>query len=306
VIQSAFASLRRDGLFQPGPDPWGFEDAPVETWADILRPQYLDLALLTAFIVLAVYSFQRKSVALKFLTFAAAIGYMGFAKSYLISITNIFSIVDWNWPVVKYNLAWYLFFGFTVVSTILWGRLYCGRVCAYGALTQTLDAVLPRRWRVNVPRSIERRASWIKFGLLFGVVAYYIVTRNVQIYQYVEPFWMFGLFGTTTMWVLLAALLIATVFVRNLYCRFLCPVGASLGVLSYLTVFRIKRWSECQTCRICQKACEWGAIDGPKILVTECVRCDDCERLYADTTICPHWRIIDYQQRRRVIPLKSV
>ena len=291
-------------MLQPA-DPWKFEEAPVETWADILRPQYLDLALLTAFIALAVYSFKRKSVPLKFLTFAAAIGYMGFAKSYLISITNIFSIVDWNWPVVKYNLAWYLFFGFTVVSTILWGRLYCGRVCAYGALTQTLDAVLPRRWRVNVPRSIERRASWIKFGLLFGVLAYYIVTHNVQIYPYVEPFWMFGLFGTTTMWVLLAALLVATVFVRNLYCRFLCPVGASLGLLSYLTVFRIKRWSECNTCRICQKACEWGAIDGPKILVTECVRCDDCERLYEDTTKCPHWLIIDYQ-RRRVIPLKSV
>jgi len=286
-------------------DPWGFDDAPIETWADILRPQYLDLALLTAFLALAVYSFKRKSVPLKFLTFAAAIGYLGFAKSYLISITNIFSIIDWNWPVVKYNLAWYLFFGFTVVSKILWGRLYCGRVCAYGALTQTLDAVLPRRWRVNVPRSIERRASWIKFGLLFGVLAYYIVTHNVQIYPYVEPFWMFGLFGTTTMWVLLAALLVATVFVRNLYCRFLCPVGASLGLLSYLTVFRIKRWSECNTCRICQKACEWGAIDGPRILVTECVRCDDCERLYEDTTKCPHWLIIDYR-RSKVIPLKSV
>jgi NosR/NirI family nitrous oxide reductase transcriptional regulator len=304
LLWSAFAAsrLRRDGQ----PDPWGFEDAPVETWADVLRPQYLDLALLAAFIALAMYSFKRRSVPLKFLTFAAAIAYMGFAKSYLISITNIFSIVDWNWPVVKYNLAWYLFFGFTVVSTILWGRLYCGRVCAYGALTQTLDAVLPRRWRVNVPRSIERRAAWIKFGILFSVVAYYIVTRDVQIYQYVEPFWMFGLFGSTTMWVLLAVLLIATVFVRNLYCRFLCPVGASLGLLSYLTVFRIKRWSECNTCRICQKACEWGAIAGPKILVTECVRCDDCERLYADTTICPHWRIIAYQQRSKVIPLKSV
>jgi polyferredoxin len=303
-VTSSFAAalLRRDG--QPA-DPWGFEDAPVETWAEVLRPQYLDLALLTAFIALAMYSFKRRSVPLKFVTFAAAIGYMGFAKSYLISITNIFSIVDWNWPVVKYNLAWYLFFGFSVVSTILWGRLYCGRVCAYGALTQTLDAVLPRRWRLNVPRPIERRAAWIKFGILFGVLGYYIATHNVQIYQYVEPFWMFGLFGSTTMWVLLAALLIATVFVRNLYCRFLCPVGASLGLLSYLTVFRIKRWSECNTCRICQKACEWGAIDGPKILVTECVRCDDCERLYADTAICPHWRIIDYQ-RRKVFPLKSV
>ena len=304
---SAFAAalLRRDQ--QPAPDPWGFDETPVETWADILGPQYLDLALLIAFMALAIYSFRRKSVPLKFLTFAAAIGYMGFAKSYLISITNIFSIVDWNWPVVKYNLAWYLFFGFTVVSTILWGRLYCGRVCAYGALTQTLDAVIPRRWRVDVPRPIERRAAWIKFGILFAVLAYYVVTHDVLIYQYVEPFWMFGLAGSTMLWVLLGALLVATVFVRNLYCRFLCPVGASLGLLSYLTVFRIKRWSECSTCRICQKACEWGAIDGPKILVTECVRCDDCERLYADTRVCPHWRIIEYNNRKvAVLPLKSV
>jgi NosR/NirI family transcriptional regulator, nitrous oxide reductase regulator len=302
VFALATSLLRR--IEQPD-DPWGFEETPVETWADILRPQYLDLALLAAFIALAIYSFKRKSVPLKFVTFAVAIGYMGFAKSYLISITNIFSVVDWNWPVVKYNLAWYLFFGFTVVSTILWGRLYCGRVCAYGALTQTLDAVLPRKWRVDVPRSIEQRAAWIKFGILFGVIGYYVVSRDVLIYQYVEPFWMFSLLGSTAMWALLAALLIATVFVRNLYCRFLCPVGAALGLMSYLTVFRIKRWSECSTCRICEKTCEWGAIQGPKILVTECVRCDDCERLYADTAKCPHWRIIAYQNRK-VLPLKAV
>jgi polyferredoxin len=287
------------------PDPWGFEEAPVETWADILRPQYLDLALLTAFIALAIYSFHRKSVALKFVTFAAAIGYLGFAKSYLISITNIFSVADWNWPVVKYNLAWYLFFGFTVVSTVLWGRLYCGRVCAYGALTQTLDAVVPRRWRFDVPRPIEKRAALIKFGVLVGVLVYYLVTHDLQIYRYVEPFWMFGLTASAAMWTLLAMLLLATIFVRNLYCRFLCPVGAALGLLSYATAFRIKRWSECRTCRICEKACEWGAIDGPKILVTECVRCDDCERLYADTRRCPHWRIIAYRNRK-VLPLKSV
>lgn len=289
------------------PDPWGFDEAPVETWADILRPQALDLALLAAFFVLALISFRRKSVALKFVTFAFAIGYLGFAKSYLISITNIFSVIDWNWPVVKYNLAWYLFFGFTVVSTMLWGRLYCGRICAYGALTQALDAVLPAGWRVNVPRSIERRAAWIKYGILAGVIAYYIVTKNLLIYQYTEPFWMFGMFGTPLMWTLLALLLTATLFVRNLYCRFLCPVGATLGLLSLGTVFRIKRWSECRTCRICEKTCQWGAIEGPKILLTECVRCDDCERVYADTATCPHWRIIDYNNRKiAMLPLRPV
>ena len=274
------------------PDPWNFDQEPVETWASILRPQYLDLALLAAFIVLAYVSFKRKSVPLKFATFAASILYMGFSKSYLISITNVFSALDWNWPIFKYNLAWYLFFGFTVVSTVLWGRLYCGRVCAYGALTQTLDSILGDRWRVNVPRSIERRASFIKFGILAGVIGYYLISHNLLIYQYVEPFWMFGLAGSTTMWVMLGVLLTATIFVRNLYCRFLCPVGATLGLMSYLTVFKIKRWHECNHCRICQKACQWGAIEGPKILMTECVRCDDCERLYHDTKKCPHHIII--------------
>ena len=289
------------------PDPWGFDEAPVETWAEILAPQSVDLALLAAFIILALVSFKRKSVPLKFLTFALAIGYMGFAKSYLISITNIFSVIDWNWPVVKYNLAWYLFFGFSVVSTVFWGRLYCGRICAYGALTQTLDAVLPARWRVEVPRSIEQRASLIKFGVLAGVIAYYLVTHNLLIYQFTEPFWMFGMFGTPLMWTALAVLLTATLFVRNLYCRFLCPVGATLGLMSYLTMFRIKRWSECKTCKMCQKTCQWGAIEGPKILVTECIRCDDCERLYADEQKCPHWRIIEYNDRKLLIlPLQPV
>jgi polyferredoxin len=286
---------------QPAPDPWGFDEEPVETWADILGPQYLDLALLALFIALALVSFRRKSIPLKYVTLVAAVAYLGFGKSYLISITNVFSVIDWNLPIVKYNLAWYLFFGFTVISTVLWGRLYCGRICAYGALTQLLDATLPARWRLNVPRSIEKRAAPIKFGLLAAVLIYYVATRDMLIYQYVEPFWMFGLFGTPTMWFGLGLLLAATLFVRNLYCRFLCPVGAALGLMSYLTIFRITRWSECKTCKICQKACEWGAIEGPKILVTECVRCDDCERLYADTKKCPHWLIQIRRSQREAL-----
>ena len=67
---------------------------------------------------------------------------------------------------------------------------------------------------------------------------------------------------------------------------------STLGILSQLTVFKIKRWSECKTCKICEKTCEWGAIQGPKIVMSECVRCDDCERLYMDQQKCPHWIII--------------
>jgi polyferredoxin len=292
-------------LSQPAADPWGFDEAPVESLADIVSAQAGDLAVLAAFFLLAFVSFRRKSVALKYATLVAAVAYMGFAKSYLISIVNVFGLVDWDFPVFKHNLAWYAFAIATVVSTVLWGRFYCGRVCAFGAMTQLMDAVLPSRWRIEVPKAIEKRAGWIKFGVLGTVLAYFVATRDMSVYRFVEPFWMFGLFGSTAMWAGLGVLLVATVFVRNLYCRFLCPVGATLGLISHLTVFRIKRWSECKTCKICQKTCEWGAIDGPRILVTECVRCDDCERLYADRQKCPHWRIIDYRGRK-VIPVVSI
>jgi NosR/NirI family nitrous oxide reductase transcriptional regulator len=264
----------------------------VDTWRDILGPQAVDLALLAAFVALALVSFFRKSVRLKYVTLAAAVGYMGFVKSRLVSIVDLFAVADLNLPVFKYNLAWYLLSLFVLASTVLWGRLYCGRICAFGALTQLMDTVVPGRLRVEVPIKLEQRANMIKYGLLVAVLAYFVATRDVSVYRYVEPFWMFSLFGTRPMWIGLAVLLVATVFVRNLYCRFLCPVGALLGVISKLTVFKIKRWSECNTCKICEKTCEWGAIRGPKIIESECVRCDDCERLYLDQQKCPHWIIL--------------
>ena len=267
-------------------------DPYVETWGEILGPQWLDLTLFTAFLVLALVSFFRKSVRLKYVTFIAAVGYLGFWKSTLLSVTDIFRVADLSLPIFKYNLAWYLFAVFAMVSTVLWGRLYCGRICAYGALTQLLDPIVPRKMRFEIPVRIEKRANLIKYGVLALVLAYFFATRDVGVYRFVEPFWMFGLFGTTGMWIGLAVLLVATVFVRNLYCRFLCPVGAMLGILSNLTVFKIKRWAECNTCKICEKTCEWGAIRGPQIVKSECVRCDDCERLYMDQQKCPHWIIL--------------
>jgi NosR/NirI family transcriptional regulator, nitrous oxide reductase regulator len=287
--------VQAQAVEQPPAGGWDFpeEEDDVPTWADDLRAQALDLTLVAGFLVLAFVSFFRKSKPLKYVTLVVAVAFLGVWKSLLISIVNVFGLLGGNLPIFRPNLAWYLLAVVTVVSTILWGRVYCGRICAFGALTQLVDAVVPDRFKWNVPRALEMRASWIKFVILGGALAYFLITNNPLIYPYIEPFWMFGLhLRTPVLLAMLGTLLIASVLVRNLYCRFLCPLGAFLGVLSNLTVFRIKRWSECNTCKICQKACEWGAIDGPKILKTECVRCDDCERLYHDTKKCPHHLIL--------------
>jgi len=78
---------------------------------------------------------------------------------------------------------------------------------------------------------------------------------------------MFAFMATSSCGSLLAALLVATVFVRNVYCRFLCPVGSFLGLISQVTtVFSINAVKECSSCKICEKACGVGAIQGPKII----------------------------------------
>ena len=256
------------------------------------RGTLADIAGLVFILVLALVSFFKKSERLKIVTFVIVVGYLGFYKASLVSIVDIFGAIQLSLPVFSIAVAYYLLIGFTVLSTVLWGRLYCGRICAFGALTQLLDKIVPARYRVELPPWLDRRAVYVKYGILVAALLYILGTGDTLVYRYIEPFWMFTLRGNAIMWTLLAVLLLATIFVRNIYCRYFCAVGAGLGLLSLLTVFRIKRWQECKSCKICEKACEWGAIDGPRILVTECVRCDDCERLYKDEAKCPHWLIL--------------
>ena len=282
------------------------EESEDEEIANVVEGQLPDLLMLSAFLVLAMVSFFRNSTILKYVTMIVSILYLGFLRSSLVSVVNIFGLLEWNFPLFRYNLSWYVLIIFTVVSTLLWGRLYCGRICSFGALTQLLDRVLPSSWRFELPSRLDSRAIYVKYALLGAAVAYFLVTRDNSIYRYIEPFWMFTLSGTTLMWIMLGMLMLTTVFIRNFYCRYLCPLGAALGLISNLTVSRIKRWSECNSCKICEKACEWGAIQGPKILVTECVRCDDCERLYLDESKCPHWLVLKKAASREVSALTQI
>jgi polyferredoxin len=265
-------------------------------------------------------------VPLKYVTLVVAVLYMGVYKSQLISIVNVFGVLGGtstavgiglpggepataaaiggalasSLPPFAYSLAWYAFAIFTVVTTIVWGRVYCGRICAFGALTQLIDAVVPKRFQIEIPATLEARAGYIKYGILFAAIGLYFATKEIAFYRYIEPFWLFTFDATPVLWVMVGVLLVASLFVRNLYCRFLCPLGAALGLISKATtVLPIKRWSECSQCALCEKTCEWGAIRKRQILKTECVRCDDCEILYDDKQRCPHW-LLELKRKTRI------
>jgi len=278
---------------------WNFDDFEEAdpTLLELAVDQAPDILLFSAFATLAMVSFLRKSVPLKYVTLVFSVVYLGIYHSHLVSITNVLGSLTGTLPLHAETIGFSLLVIFAVVTTVLWGRVYCGRICAFGALTQLIDAIVPSRFQLKVPPTLERRAGYIKYIILFGAIGYYLITHENGFYRYIEPFWMFSFEASTVLWIGLGVLLVASIFVRNLYCRFLCPLGAALGLVSALSMFKIKRWSECSTCALCENACEWGAIRERKIIMPECVRCDECEILYDSKTKCPHW-LLDAKRKR--------
>jgi len=86
--------------------------------------------------------------------------------------------------------------------------------------------------------------------------------------------------------VALAALFLAVVALNaysdRFWCRYLCPLGALLGLLAKLQVLRPIVGSGCTGCGTCERACRVGAIESPsqgepaRVVTSECTMCLDC------------------------------
>ena len=60
--------------------------------------------------------------------------------------------------------------------------------------------------------------------------------------------------GTATL-ISVTVLLIASLFIRHTWCRYLCPYGALMGVVSLLSPFKIRRNAESTGCMSCVESC---------------------------------------------------
>ena len=95
-------------------DPFGFsedEDDTPTLW-QIIRGQALNLSLLTAFTALALVGFFRKNETLKTITLVASVAYLGFYKSALITIVNVYGLLSWNLPTLRDDVLTYFVFVF--------------------------------------------------------------------------------------------------------------------------------------------------------------------------------------------------
>ena len=265
--------------------------------------QLHDLAeatVITGMFVLAVIAFRRNDGRLKYAALGGAIISIGVYTGRMISVVDLTMLVSLSLPPLFSNVYWYSLYGWTVVTSFIWGRLYCGYLCPYGAFTQIINKISPLRARI--PIKVHSKLVYVKYPIL-AIVVVGVLTGNSWIIG-VEPFQtFFFLKGDWWMWAIMIAAMILSVPFNRLYCHYVCPIGALLSLLGRARVMEIRRWPECDGCKVCEQTCPEGAIVGPSISVLECMNCRECEKNYLDVKICPHYGSERLNSQRQTLQL---
>ena len=174
-------------------------------------------------------------------------------------------------------------------------KAFCSWICPVGTLSEWLwqggEAAFGRT--LSLPRWLDVALRSLKY-ILLSLFLYVVATMSVpeirtflsSPYGTVADVKMLDFFrhmGRATA-IVLAGLLVSSVMVKNVWCRFLCPYGALLGLVALVSPTRIRRNPDrCIDCAKCAKACPAGLpVDTARsIRSAECTACLSC------VAVCP-------------------
>ncbi len=225
---------------------------------------------------------------IRWLALAGGFLYFGVIKSTMVSAVQIVNICLLKLPPFDQSPLWYMLVGLTLLSTLLFGMVFCGSLCPFAAVEEFLYGLAHRKKKVkeqHLSNALDQKARYVKYAVLFTVIGVSVLLGNSSAAG-IEPFLtLFTFNGTTLAWSLLAFMLVLSFFHFRFWCKYLCPVGACLGLLARFSLYKIKLGTNCSQCAACEKICPTRAIridaDLPVIDHSECILCGKC------ITVCP-------------------
>lgn len=185
--------------------------------------------------------------------------------------------------------AMFLFASFVLMS-LLMKKAFCSWLCPVGTLSEYLwklgKMVFRRNLRIH--RWVDVPLRGVKY-LLLGFFLFVISGMSVEALQgfMYTPYGLvadvkmlnffrgMGAAAAIVIWLLV----LGSMLVQNFWCRYLCPYGALMGLVSLLSPVKIRRDADaCIDCAKCAKACPSGlAVDKlVQIRSAECTACMAC------------------------------
>jgi polyferredoxin len=177
----------------------------------------------------------------------------------------------------------------------LFRKSFCSWLCPVGTVSEYL-------WRLGqhtfgrtfrLPRGLDIALRSLKYVLL-ALFAYAVGSMSVAAiraflegpYGVVDDVKMLNFFRFMglTGGIVVALLVLSSVFVQNVWCRYLCPYGALMGLAALASPLRIRRDpSICIDCGKCAKACP-SALAVDRLITIRSAECTGCLMCVAD---CP-------------------
>jgi ferredoxin len=171
-----------------------------------------------------------------------------------------------------------LTFFLVLAAVALFGRrVICGWGCPCVGIRETVGFpfrhVTPRgrlAWGL-------RYSKWIFFALYVAAFAVLLFPPNAWSAKYI------GFFALLIALTYFASMLLSPVIGNRGYCRYLCPYGATFGLLNKVGLYHISFDADtCNDCGVCTQVCDMGipvlelGRQKGKIDVADCMGCGRC------------------------------
>ena len=243
--------------------------------------------------------------------------FIGFYAQGQLSVVNIYTLLlalynGFKIQVFLLDPVIFILWVFVFVSLFIVGRgLYCGWLCPFGAL-QEFAGLLAKKLRIKQIKIKPQQHKWgqtLKYIILLGLLVSAFFSLNVaEKLAEVEPFKTSITLHFVRTWpfvVYAVLLLLLSMKIHKVYCRYLCPLGAGLAIVGRFPLFKLlRRRDECGTpCQLCKtKKCDIDAInkDG-SIDYGECIQCLECVVTIENPNLC----VIDKYKDKTVKVSKS-
>ena len=191
-------------------------------------------------------------------------------------------------PVHPAGLA--ILVGVLAMSALV-AKSFCSHLCPVGTVSEALGRLgvrllgrtwAPPRW-LDVPL---RSLKYVLLALFLWVTWAALDVAGVRAfldspYNRVADTKMLLFFAHPSRLTVavLGVLAVGSVFVRDLWCRYLCPYGALLGIVGRLAPFKVTRDpASCTDCGKCTKVCpaRLRVHAMARVASVECTSCQDC------------------------------